>query len=67
MLEVTVMARKRGAGTLVGGLVAGVVAGAVAALLLAPKAGRETRDLIREKGGEYIGNLRERIKRGDSK
>lgn len=60
------MAKKRGAGALVGGLIAGVVAGAVAALLLAPKAGRETRDLIKEKGGEYIGTLRERIRRNDS-
>jgi gas vesicle protein len=60
------MARKRGAGTLVGGLIAGVVAGAVAALLLAPKAGRETRDLLKEKGEEYIDNIRERVKRDGS-
>ncbi|HZA21510.1 MAG TPA: YtxH domain-containing protein [Dehalococcoidia bacterium] len=60
------MAEKRGAGALLGGLIAGAIAGTVAALLLAPKAGRETRDLIKEKGGEYIGTLRERIRRDDS-
>ena len=60
------MARKGGVGALVGGLIAGVVAGVVAALLLAPKAGRETRDLLKEKGEEYIGALRERVRRDDS-
>ena len=60
------MARKRGAGALVGGLIAGAVAGAVAALMLAPKAGKETRDLVKTKGGEYIGALRERIRRNSS-
>jgi gas vesicle protein len=60
------MAEKRGAGALIGGLIAGIVAGTVTALLLAPKAGRETRDLIKEKGGEYIGTLRERMRRNNS-
>ena len=31
----------------------GTLAGAAAALLLAPKSGRETRELLREKGGEF--------------
>jgi gas vesicle protein len=60
------MARKSGAGALIGGLITGIIAGTVAALLLAPKAGRQTRDLLKEKGGEYIGTLRERIRRDDS-
>lgn len=60
------MGRKRGAGVLLGGLMAGVVAGAAAALLLAPKAGRETRNLVKEKGGEYIGALKQRIRRNSS-
>lgn len=59
------MPKKRGAGVLFGGLVAGVVAGAAAALLLAPKAGRETRNLVKEKSGEYIGAIRQRIRRNN--
>jgi gas vesicle protein len=57
------MRRKNGAGPLIGGLVAGLVAGAAAALLLAPKAGRETRDMLKDRGGRYIGAIKERIRR----
>jgi gas vesicle protein len=57
------MRKNRGVVPLLGGLAAGVAAGAAAALLLAPKAGRETRDLLKSKGGHCIGFIRERIKR----
>ncbi len=58
---------------LVTGLIAGAVVGAVAGLLLAPKTGKETRQIvvgrageIREKAGQYATSLRERMRRGQS-
>jgi len=52
------------------GLLAGAVVGAIAGLILAPKPGRETRELvgartseIKHKAGNYVENLRERFKR----
>ncbi len=41
-----------GVGMFFVGLLAGAVAGGIAALLLAPKSGRETRDMIRGKAME---------------
>jgi gas vesicle protein len=38
----------------------GAVAGAAAALLLAPKTGRETRDLLTERGGEFLKRAQEK-------
>ncbi len=43
------------------GLIAGAVAGAVAGLLLAPKPGRETRQLLASRAGGYAGTLRQRL------
>ncbi len=56
---------------LVTGIIAGAVIGAVAGLLLAPKTGREAREIVvsragevRQKAGQYATSLRERIRRG---
>ena len=53
------------------GLIAGVLAGAVAGLLLAPKTGKEARQIVvaragevREKAGRYATSVRERLRRG---
>ena len=58
---------------LVTGLVVGALAGAVAGLLLAPKAGKESRHIVaarageaRLKAGQYVTSLRERMRRGQS-
>ncbi len=58
---------------LITGLVAGALVGAAAGVLFAPKPGRESRVIvgakaeeIRTKTGEYIGTVREKIKRGRS-
>ncbi|MDA1220241.1 MAG: YtxH domain-containing protein [Chloroflexi bacterium] len=52
------------------GLLAGAVVGAVAGLILAPKPGKETRELvgtrtneIRNRAGYYVENVRGRFKR----
>ena len=52
------------------GLLAGAAAGAVAGLLLAPKTGKENRQIIaarateaRQKVGDYVGSLQQRIRR----
>ena len=57
-------------GSLLSGLIVGAVAGTVAGLLLAPKAGKEAREIVRDKGGKYVGksggiisNLRYRFHR----
>lgn len=56
---------------LISGLVAGALVGAAVGILFAPKPGRESRVIvgtkageIRNKTGEYIGTVREKIKRG---
>ena len=53
------------------GIITGAVVGTVVGLLFAPKTGRETRDIvatragvIREKAGGYVGNLREKMRKG---
>jgi len=43
------------------GLIAGVLAGTTVGLLCAPKPGKETRALIRQKTAGYVGALRGRI------
>ncbi len=55
------------------GLIAGAVVGAMASLLLAPKTGKETRQIVvgragevREKASLYATSLRERMRRGRS-
>ena len=42
------------------GMVFGAALGAAIGLLLAPKPGRETRQLVRERAGEYFDTARER-------
>ncbi len=58
---------------LITGLVAGALAGAVAGILFAPKPGRESREIvgakaeeIRSKTGDYIGTVKEKIRRSRS-
>jgi gas vesicle protein len=58
------MARKSGSS--IGVLIAGALAGVVGALLLAPKAGNDTRDLVRRKGNEYFSIVREKLQRRES-
>ncbi len=52
------------------GLFAGAIVGAVAGLIMAPKPGRDTRDIVgarsiqfRNRAEYYIGNLKERFKK----
>ncbi len=52
------------------GLLAGAIVGAVAGLVMAPKPGRDTRDIVgarsiqfRNRAEYYIGNLKERFKK----
>ena len=54
------------------GLIIGAVAGAVAGLLLAPKPGQETRQIVatravewRQKAGDAVGTLRQKIRKGE--
>ena len=56
---------------LITGLVTGAIIGAAAGILFAPKPGRETRQVVgtkavdlRDKAGDYIGNLKDRIRKG---
>ena len=56
---------------LISGLAAGAIIGAAAGILFAPKPGKETRKVVgakavdlRDKAGGYIGNLRDKIKKG---
>ena len=57
------MENKRGSGrVLITGLVIAAAAGGIAAVLLAPKAGKETRDFLRVKGGELFSKLRFRAR-----
>ena len=58
---------------LITGLITGAVVGTVIGLLFAPKTGQETREIvatqagvIRQKAGDYVGNLREKMRRGRS-
>jgi gas vesicle protein len=48
------------AATYLGWFFLGALAGAAAALLLAPKSGRETREILTEQGGELIKKAQER-------
>lgn len=55
-------ARKRGhVGSYISGLLFGGMVGAVAALLYAPRAGNETRAILREKGMEIKENVAESV------
>ena len=58
---------------LITGIITGAVVGTLVGLLYAPKPGRETRDIVatragvmRQRAGDYVGNLREKIRRGRS-
>ena len=53
------------------GLIGGAAVGAVAGLMLAPRPGKETRNMVmtragemRQKAGGYMGTLRRRVRRG---
>ena len=48
------------------GLIAGAVAGVSVGMLVAPKTGKETREIIRHKTSDYAGTLRERFGKGDT-
>ncbi len=58
---------------LISGIITGVVVGTVVGLLIAPRTGKETRQIvatragvIRQRAGHYVGNLREKMRRGRS-
>ena len=54
-------------GRFVTGLIVGSLMGGTVGLLLAPRSGRETREVVRYKTGHYVGTLREgfgRIRNG---
>ena len=57
------MPRDVSGGWFIAGLFGGVLAGVVAGLLLAPKTGKEAREIVGETGGQYISNLRDRVRR----
>ncbi len=42
------------------GLLAGALVGTAIGMLMAPKPGNETRQIVRERAGEYLGTARER-------
>ena len=43
------------------GMLFGAVVGAAIGLLIAPKPGSETRQLVRERAGKFVGTARERV------
>ncbi len=51
-------------GWLVTGLLVGALAGVAVGLLAAPRTGKESRETLRHKAGDYAGTLRERFQRG---
>ena len=58
---------------LITGLIAGALLGAIAGLLLAPKPGKESRQIVstravefRQKAGDYVDTLRQKIRKGGS-
>ncbi len=54
--------------SIITGLLAGALAGVALGLMFAPKAGRETRDLVRRKRRDYTSAVREKIrKKGNSR
>ena len=62
------MAKKdEGSGKFVGGAVLGALAGAVLGLLFAPRSGKETRKIIKDKSGEYAEKGKEFVKDKRSK
>jgi gas vesicle protein len=62
MMKEALMADERGndAAGYLGWFFLGTLAGAAAALLLAPKTGRETRELLAERGGELFKKAQEK-------
>ena len=49
--------------SLIVGLLAGIVGGVTAGLLLAPKAGKQTREIVREKSGNIMRSARGKLNR----
>jgi len=58
------MGRARGVGTLGLGLLAGALLGGAAALVLAPRAGRETRARVRRAADGALGTIRGALRDG---
>ncbi len=50
-------------GRYVTGMIVGSLTGATVGLLFAPRSGRETREVVKQKTGHYAGTLRERFGR----
>ena len=50
-------------GRFVTGLIVGSLMGGTVGLILAPRSGRETQEVVRHKTGHYVGILRERFGR----
>ena len=48
------------------GLAVGMVVGAAAGMLLSPKSGRENREFIKRKYGDYMRRVKEKMSRGKS-
>ncbi len=57
---------KNKTGRFVTGLIVGSLMGGTVGLLLAPRSGRDTRDVVRHKTGHFAGTLRERFGRGEA-
>ncbi len=48
-------------GKIILGVLAGAAAGTLIGILFAPDKGKDTRKKIVHKGGEYVGNLKEKV------
>ena len=53
-------------GRFVKGLVVGALVGTAVGLLVAPQTGKKSRDLVRDKTGGYVDNLRARLRRSNA-
>ena len=56
------MSSKNRSGRLVTGLIVGSLMGGAVGLILAPRSGRETQEVVKHKTGHYVGALGERLK-----
>ncbi len=52
----------RNVGLLIAGFALGAITGTILGLLFAPKSGKELREELKEKSGEYYGLAREKLK-----
>lgn len=51
-------------GKIITAAAAGIAAGAIAGLLLAPKSGKETRDVLQKKGNKLTDKMKDGVKEG---